>query len=337
MWGGKKHNAHRIRLSVVCVGFALFIMASIQPNAVVESWSPPSILSRQLTFFDHQRLAKSCTPSSRESACDTTTTSTTLFAGTMFDILDDDDDDEDDDSKENDDEEEQYMEIESLSANQILELIELSFFQACFALSKGDVQPLGLFVVAVKTASKKYEGASALAISECVDALPPSVRPLETQERKLRETWIRAIYLLLGRVMEDFSGGPPDDGDDDDEVTNTYGPILTDLVGLHQTGMGLNANQFVAARKDLLFPKTNPFVLEDEKEEVDSVQLAVVTQTINVLFTTLEVLEEERSSDNDDPTAAETEQEEIQAPKPSKKNKGTKPSSSSSSSGRGFG
>jgi hypothetical protein len=57
------------------------------------------------------------------------------------------------------DDDEQYIKLENMSSGQVIELIELSLFQACFALSEGDVGPLKLFIVAVKTAAKKLEGA----------------------------------------------------------------------------------------------------------------------------------------------------------------------------------
>lgn len=248
------------------------------------------------------------------------------------------------------------MEIESLTAGQILELIELSFYPACYALSKGDRKPLELFVVAVATASQKYGGlASASAISESVDSLPPSARPLDDTERSLRDTWIRAVYLMMGHVNVHATapeGNFP--GGDDDAVAATYGPILADLVAIHQTGMGLNANRFVASRRDVLFPPrentkpatTNILALDDDDDEehdADPVQLAVVTQTINVLYATLVVLEdddEDEASDEDDDSAAAIDAsggEEERSPASNTKKKKKTSTNSSGSSGRGFG
>jgi hypothetical protein len=216
-----------------------------------------------------------------------------------------------------------------------MELIELSFFQACYALSKGDVEPLKLFIVAVTTATKKYKGASAIALAMTVDALPPSVRPLEPQERDLRETWIRAVYLIMGHVLEGFDSGSG--GDDDDEVAQTYGPVLADLVAIHRTGMGLNANQFVESRRDILLPRANVLVLEDGPEDDDLVRQAVVTQTINVLFTTLVVLEEEENDDDNssDPSVTEDVSSSRSPPTPPAKKK--KKKKNAGSSGKGFG
>jgi len=226
-------------------------------------------------------------------------------------------------SSTNSDEEEepQFIEIESLTASQVTELIELVFFQACYALSKGDLEPLRLFCVAVTTAAiKKFPTASANALIQMVNDLPPSTRPLEPQEVDLRATWIKAIYLVMGHVLDDFENS-------DDEVAATYGPILIDLVAIHKTGMGLNANKFVESRRDILLPETtaaNPLALEED-DVVDPLQLAVVTQTINVLFTTLLVLEQEESD------VPEEINEPILKTSPKQKNK------KSGSSGKGFG
>merc|ERR1712238_535983 len=105
-----------------------------------------------------------------------------------------------------------------------------------------------------------------------------------------------------------------------------------DLIAIHNTGLGLNVNQFVSTRKDILLPPknknskntNNPLMLEENNDEEDLVQLAVVTQTVKLLYTTLEVLAGEGSDkysyaveeDDDEPASS---------------------SSSSSSTGRGFG
>mmetsp|Transcript_18667 Transcript_18667/g.46216 ORF Transcript_18667/g.46216 Transcript_18667/m.46216 type:complete len:293 (-) Transcript_18667:606-1484(-) len=194
----------------------------------------------------------------------------------------------------------EFLQVESLTASQVTELIELSFFQACYALSKGEIEPLKLFIVAVKTASKKYPGASAISIAETVGSVPASVRPLEPAERDLRETWIRAIYLMMGHVLDDFDA----ETSDDDEVAQTYGPVLADLAAIHQSGLGLNIKRFVESRRDMLLPagekKKNILALEDGIEDEDFVQLSVATQTIRVLYTTLEVLSEDEDDDDDD-------------------------------------
>lgn len=225
-------------------------------------------------------------------------------------------------------EEPEFLQVESLAASQVIELIELSFFQACYALSKGDIEPLKLFIVAVKTASKKYPGASAIAITKTVDSAVSTVRPLEPAERELRETWIRAVFLMMGHVLDDFDAAT----NDEDKVFKTYSPALEDLVDIHQSGLGLNINRFVATRKDFLMPpraseKKNILELDDGPEEEDFMQLSIVTQTIRVLYTTLEVL-----TDDSAPEASETDSREST----SKDKKKGKKKDNKASGGKGF-
>jgi len=286
----------------------------------VESWSSPVFTTRytrtngnQITSTRYPRSYWSSSPFPGWSS------STSVFSVTPDESESNADDDDDDD--------EQFMQIESLSSNQVIELIEMSFFQSCFALSKGDLEPLKLFIVAVKTATNIYDGESASEIAQKVNAQMPSMRPLEPEEQELRDTWIRAIYLMLGHVVPDFV----DNDNDDDVVAQTYRPILSDLVAIHQSGLGLNVHQFVSTRKDILLPKQksnrNPLVLEDGPEDIndeDALQLAVVTQTVKVLFTTLVVLEDEREIDA---LVEEMEEEESSASSNKK----------SSGGGRGFG
>jgi len=310
--------------------FILLFQNQHQHN-VVESWSSTSTSTSLRRHHQNQNqiisnaywLPLPVHPPSLSSSFDSSSSSchrrridrsnvvrftTAVFAVESDDTTDDEDNTIKDDNTNNDnddqeeEQEQEYMEIESLSSDQILELIELSFFQACFALSKGDVEPLKLFIVAVKTAAvQKFEGASAIAIMKTVNSLPSSIgRPLEQQEQELRDTWIQAIYLMLEHTLGDdvfVVGGSVSSSNDNNSVANTYGPILDDLVQIHNTGMGLNVNQFVSTRKDILMPKNNdninPLVLDDDDDDDDLVQLAVVTQTVKLLYTTLEVLEGE--------------------------------------------
>jgi len=234
--------------------------------------------------------------------------------------------DEEEMMESNEEESSKSIEVESLSTSQVIELIELSFFQACYGLAEGNIHPLRLFVVAVTTAaiSKKYP-VSAL-IKE-VDDLPPSTKSLDAQERNLRSTWIQAIYLMTRHVLSnkqdfDYSKNNKIDGIDE-EVSKTYGPVLIDLVALLKANLGLNIDNFVESRKDILLPPTNNnnvLVLEDGPEDDYSLRWAVVTQTIKVLFTTVDILFEEKEDS-----------QEVEKEPPSKKKK------KKTSSGKGFG
>jgi len=348
MMRGNKNRSHvllGIQSLVLVLQLCVFVRLQNQQDAaiLVESWSPkalPFSVTKHnkhpvIAFQDWRgrrtpnnimQLSQSPFPSGRPSVSILSAAST-----------------DGDDGEEESDDEPEFIQVESLTASQVTELIELSFFQACYALSKGDIEPLKLFVVAVTTASKKYKGASAMAIAMTVDSLPASVRPLEPQERDLRETWIKAVYLMMQHVLDGFDGSS-NKNDNDDEVANTYGPILVDLVAIHRTGMGLNVNKFVESRKDILLPKDNILVLEDGPEDDDLVRLAVVTQTINVLFTTLVVMageddddDDESSDDSSEPLAKEEESPSSSKPSSSSTSVEKKKGKKTGSGGKGFG
>merc|ERR1712166_56478 len=115
------------------------------------------------------------------------------------------------------------------------------------------------------------------------------VRPLEEEEMDLRDTWIHAICLITTHVVAtqelEEQQQDQDDDDDDSSLTTTatatldennddsnddendtdiaikvkkiYGPILNDLIAIHQSKLGLNVNQFIKSRKEILFPTNN--------------------------------------------------------------------------------
>ncbi|OEU08356.1 hypothetical protein FRACYDRAFT_250150 [Fragilariopsis cylindrus CCMP1102] len=288
--------------------------------------------------------------------------------------------------------EDEYMEIANLTLNQIIELIELSFFQGCYALSKGDTEPLKMFIVAVQTFAYKQQnehvdngtenyvdanGESSITVSTMssmitnpLNGRTSPVRPLEEEEMELRDTWIHAICLITTHVVatqeleeqqlkdqdhDDDSSSltttatatlDENENDDDDindendtdiaiKVKKIYGPILNDLIAIHQSKLGLNVNQFIKSRKEILFPTNNtqddnndiekeiskkkknnnnnilaldnddddnnssPRPVVDEMNNdinIDPMEYAIVAQTINVLYNTLEVLSDEEDA-----------------------------------------
>lgn len=203
--------------------------------------------------------------------------------------------------------EEEFIAIESLSSSQIMELIEVSFVQACMGLSKGHVEPLQLFIVAVKVGMERYETVGELlkGLERLNQESTNSVagrRSLDASEASLRAMWIQAIGLVLEAPFEGAkrSRDPSIEG----EIRKTYGKVLDDLINLHLSGLGWNVDRFVAARKDILMPRdetkqsSNPLELlstSAESADNDFVQVAVVTQTLKVMFQTIELLQSEAS------------------------------------------
>ena len=186
------------------------------------------------------------------------------------------------------------VQIESLSPGQIDELIEVSFIQACLSLAQGYVDTLKLFIVAVKAS---YEQ-GVRGVDELVDAVnrcpvQTARRPLLPEEEALRSTWIHAVHLMLEHIGH--SSAAQVNADDRNKTINhaidlhvreTYTPILDDIVQAKARGdaQSWNTNNFVTSHRDLL-PET---IWEDQ------VQMAIVSQTIKVLYYTLIVLAEER-------------------------------------------
>lgn len=127
-------------------------------------------------------------------------------------------------------------------------------------------------------------------------------RPLAEEEVQFRTTWIYAVALMLDHVNNTTNSlatteivstelAAVDDDDIAKIVQNTYGPILSVIVDLKNTGDSLKTQEFMNQNRPLL-PDT---------VYVDDVQLAIASQTVKVLYYTLTVLEEERlANDSDD-------------------------------------
>jgi len=189
------------------------------------------------------------------------------------------------------------IQIESLSQEQIAELIEISFIQACLSLAQGYVDTLKLFIVAVKSA---YERGT-IGIDELVERVnqcPANTagRPLMPEEEALRATWIHAVHLMLLHVGHKTSGQMSSSSSTDNmviakDVRETYSPVLEDIVAIKESNnASWNTNDFVASHKDVLFPANTA----EDQDQDDAVQLAIVSQTVKVLYYTLVVLAEER-------------------------------------------
>ena len=244
----------------------------------------------------------------------------------------------------NDDSDDEVISIESLSSSQLVELIELSFLQACMAMAKtGDIGPLKLFIVAVKAAKEKDSQQNIGDLIKAVDNCPSQQlgRPLDPSEKEIRAIWIHSISLMLWRVQcgdDDSKPLPttvPSDLGIEEKVANLYFPVLDDIVAIHKSGLGLNVDRFVSSRKEILMPSKNDsqrnLLLIDEDDgggdDGGPVQLAIVTQTIKVLYNTLEVLDELEEGEINSPLEIEDAEK-----KTKKKSKTKKPSG-----GIGFG
>ena len=204
------------------------------------------------------------------------------------------------------------VQIESLSPQQIDELIEISFIQACLSLAQGYVDTLKLFIVAVK-ASYEQGCRNVDQLIADVNACPQQTanRSLLPEEQALRSTWIQAVHLVLDHIDHSSSVASATTATDsktenvpikhaiDPKIRGTYTPILDDIVAASNTrGIVWNTNDFVQSHRGAL----------PETIWADPVEMAIVSQTIKVLYFTLVVLAEERlanlEEDDDMPVVA---------------------------------
>ena len=232
----------------------------------------------------------------------------------------------------------QTMDIDQLTMSQLFELVDFSFVQALLALSDtGDEEPLRLFIVAVKLAAKRMvssaESTDGSFLQAIIDSIPQNVKRFDEQEMKLRNTWITAVCLVLDHVVPEEYGGILGGDVSESAITSdaikTYRPVLTDLVAIYESGLGLNIDNFVESRRDVLGIQTsNVLALEGTAE--DNMQLAIVSQTIKVMYNTLVVLDAERAAEY----LAELEREMGET---KKKRKKPRRKGKTSSGGRGFG
>jgi hypothetical protein len=190
------------------------------------------------------------------------------------------------------------VQIETLSPQQIADLIEISFIQACLSLAQGYVDTLKLFIVAVK-ASYEQGCRDVHQLIEDVNACPHQTanRPLLPEEQALRSTWIQAVHLMLDHIQPFSSSAPATTGTGsnkqnmhinhgiDPKIRDTYTPILDDIVEASKAPGGVwNTNNFVQSHRGVL----------SDSIWADPVEMAIVSQTIKVLYYTLVVLAEER-------------------------------------------
>ena len=232
----------------------------------------------------------------------------------------------------------QMIDIDQLTMSQLFELVDFSFVQALLALSDtGDEEPLRLFIVAVKLAAKRMmsrtESGDDSFLQAIIDSIPQNVKRFDEQEMKLRNTWITAVCLVLDHVVpEEYDGilgGDVSESAITSDAIKTYRPVLKDLAAIYESGLGFNIDNFVESRRDVLGIQTsNVLALEGTPE--DNMQLAIVSQTIKVMYNTLVVLDAERAAEY----LAELEREMGET---KKKRKKPRRKGKTSSGGRGFG
>jgi len=227
--------------------------------------------------------------------------------------------------------EEVIVEVSELAENQIVEMVEVSFINACLQLSQGYVDVLKLFIVAVKAAYENGTPPTTLVDKVAVCPVNTAGRPLMPEEIELRTTWVQAVYLMLNHIghVGVPSEEEKEDGQDkspttssieigmiDESVRDTYTKILPHIVQLRKDRGEFQADEMMKKHQDILPVTTSPM------------ETAIVSQTIRVLWYTLVVLDEEKLVFGD---------EDAPAPRPNIPYGDSKNGSARTGSSKGFG
>jgi len=167
---------------------------------------------------------------------------------------------------------------ESLTADKVAELVEVSFVNACLQLAQGFVDVLKLLIAAVKAG---YEiGVSPSELIAKIDAIPEHTagRPLLPEEIALRNTWIQVVYLTLASMNHPTKSAT--EMKLDDNIKTKYTPILPYFAARRVAGEKPQIDVFLEDHKEICSDDT-PF------------QKAIFTQSLRAIWITLTVLEEE--------------------------------------------
>lgn len=182
----------------------------------------------------------------------------------------------------------EVIEITDLGAAQIVEMIEVSFINACLQLSLGFVDVLKLFIVAVKAAYENDISPSQLVDDVANCPVNTAGRQLMPEEIQLRTAWVHSVYLILEHI-DHQNKGRTSGSDIQESVRSTYAGILPHLVALKESGGTFEANDIMEAHADALPKSDSPL------------ETAIVSQTVRVIWYTLTVLEEESLVNGDTP------------------------------------
>jgi hypothetical protein len=174
--------------------------------------------------------------------------------------------------------EESEKDNEPLTPDRVAALIERSFVEACMQLAKGYVDILKLFIVSTKAGYELLLGPTSLIqkVDSCENR--SAGRLLMDEEIQLRRNWIHAIYLTLAHL--DWKKVDASSWEADAHISKQYQPLLPELVELKATGKAFEAENILENHPELV-------------KEGSAIDRAVVSQTLRVIWITMDVLQEE--------------------------------------------
>jgi hypothetical protein len=168
-----------------------------------------------------------------------------------------------------------------LTPETVAEMVECCFVNACLQLAQGYVDVLKLFIVAAKAS---YElGMDPVDLIRRVENIRPQSagRDLMPEEVKLRNTWIRVVYLVLQYLQHTQKVETSTAADIDEAVQSTFSTdLLADMKKQHDAGGAFHLEQWLDKYE---FPNMD-----------DPMQKAIISQSLRVIWFTYTVLNEER-------------------------------------------
>eukprot|EP00747_Dinoflagellata_sp_TGD_P219230 gnl/TRDRNA2_/TRDRNA2_91380_c0_seq1.p1 gnl/TRDRNA2_/TRDRNA2_91380_c0~~gnl/TRDRNA2_/TRDRNA2_91380_c0_seq1.p1 ORF type:complete len:276 (+),score=42.18 gnl/TRDRNA2_/TRDRNA2_91380_c0_seq1:1-828(+) len=175
-------------------------------------------------------------------------------------------------------------EKEPLTLPRVTELLEPTFVKACMALATGDVTVLKLFIAAAVGGFRLGAELPELfnELSQCDEKTMTANRPLMPEEVELRKLWISLIYLTLELADTPAEGSANPATTVDSTLRNEYAKIVAairDQVTAGATLQELSVDSLIGPD-----PERTPL------------RKAVLSQSIRVVYLTLQVLDEEATA-----------------------------------------
>ena len=187
-------------------------------------------------------------------------------------------DDDDVSSKEN---------AENLSIEQISSMIEATFVKACLQLATGYVDVLKLFIVSVQASYN-----ASLGLSQILDQLPEKSqtanRMLMPEEIRLRKIWVTCIYLSLSALTD----SKIETIEKDKEIVK-YEPVVEEVLSTIQQASDWKSVNPSSFDINSMIEKIR------ESSPIDTIEEAMLTNTVRVICLTFTVVQEVKNCDEE--------------------------------------
>ena len=170
-----------------------------------------------------------------------------------------------------------------LNATDFAGLLEASFVPAVMSLSRGDVTETKLFVAAAHAAHAQGQSMDVIADELAKCPVQSAGRALMPEEDALRYLWLGLTYLSCDKLAQS-SEGESGQGAVDGLIPSTFRTANTELVGNL-----LDAQAAATPLSQLSLADVMPEAL---RPSVGSMEAAVMTQSLRIVYLTADVLED---------------------------------------------